>query len=81
MDKFTKIWLILVSLTIFAFLIGWFRVSSYLIIGILLISTFIKGELVIEYFMGLGEIKGKFRYIPTVWLATIISIIAAGYYL
>jgi len=81
MDKYTKIWIILVALTIFAFIIGFFKLASFFIIGVLLISTFIKGGLVIEYFMGLGEIKGKFRYIPTIWLAVIISIISAGYYL
>ncbi len=81
MDKFTKIWIILVALTIFAFLIGWLKVASSSLIGLLLVTTFTKGFLVIENFMGLNQVKGKYRYIPTIWLGTIISLIAVGYYL
>jgi len=81
MDRYTKIWLILVSLTIFAFGIGWFNLGSSLIIGSLLVTTFLKGNLVIEYFMGLNQVEGKYRYIPTIWLGTIIALIAAGYYI
>ena len=81
MDKFTKIWLVLVSLTIFAFGIGWFKVASFTLIGVLLITTFTKGYMVIENFMGLNQVQNKYRFIPTIWLGTIISFIALGYYL
>ena len=81
MNKYTKIYLSLLAFTTFTFFIGWFELTSFIVIGILLFTTFLKGYLVIEYFMGLKEVKGKYRYIPTIWLVSIISLIALGYYL
>ena len=81
MDKFTKIYIALVLFTIFTFSLGWFELLSKLAIGMLLITTFIKGHLVIEYFMGLNEVEGKHRYIASVWLAVIILFIGLGYYI
>ncbi len=81
MDKFTKIWTTLIALTVIAFLIGWLQLTSLVVIAILLVTTFIKGHLVIEYFMGLNEVEGKYRFIPTIWLGVIILFIALGYYL
>jgi len=81
MYRFTKIWLLLISLTIFAFGIGWFKIASSFLIGLLLITTFAKGSLVIEYFMGLNQVQNRYRFIPTIWLGTVISLIALGYYL
>jgi hypothetical protein len=58
-----------------------FSLASNIIIGVLLFTTFMKGHLVIEYFMGLKDVKGKYRFIPSIWLATIIILIALGYYI
>jgi len=80
MNKYTKIYLSLILLTTFTFLIGWLKLTSFIVIAILLFTTFLKGYLVIEYFMGLKEVSGKYRYIPTIWLGSIISLIALGYY-
>jgi len=81
MNKYTKIYITLISFTTFTFLIGWMKLTSLIVIAILLFTTFLKGYLVIEYFMGLKEVEGKYRYIPTIWLVSIISLIALGYYL
>ncbi len=81
MNRLTKIYIALISLTMFTFSIGWFELISLTAIGLLLLATFVKGYLVIEYFMDLHEVEGKYRYIPTIWLGTIISFIGLGYYL
>ncbi|HIP11548.1 MAG TPA: hypothetical protein EYG73_02405 [Arcobacter sp.] len=81
MDKYTQIYIAIIIFTIFTFLIGWLELISTILIGVLLFTTFIKGHLVIEYFMGLNDVKGKYRFIPTIWLAVIIISIALGYYL
>jgi hypothetical protein len=80
MDKFTKIWLLLVTLTLFAFLLGWFKLITSSALAVLLISTFIKGQLISDYFMGLKEIKGKYRFIPTIWLLLTLTLVALAYY-
>jgi len=75
------VWFSLILLTIFAFLLGYLNYINTLFVSVLLVSTFLKGQLVIDYFMGLKSIKLRYRLIPTVWLFTIISLISIAYYL
>ena len=75
------IWIILILLTLFAFLLGWLELISSTLVVILLITTFIKGQLVIDYFMGLKNTSLKYRLIPSLWLALVISFIALAYFL
>lgn len=76
-----NIWIILVLLTLFAFLLGWLKLINSLFVSILLVTTFIKGQLVSDYFMGLKEVTLKYRIIPTMWLLIVLSSIAIAYYL
>jgi len=75
------IWIILVILTTFAFLVGYLKLISSLLVVILLLTTFLKGQFVIEYFMGLKDVTLKYRLIPTLWLALVILLIGVAYYL
>ena len=73
-------WITLVLLTLFAFLLGYLNYISPLFVTVLLLSTFIKGQLVIDYFMGLKDVKLRYRLIPMAWLFAVISLIATAYY-
>ena len=75
------VWFTLVLLTIFAFSLGYFNYINASIVAILLISTFIKAQLVIDYFMGLKQVRLRYRLIPTIWLFIVISLISIAYYL
>lgn len=75
------VWFILLILTVFAFLLGKLEFVNSVMIGILLLSTFIKGQLIIDYFMGLKNVQLKYSIIPTLWLIIVLSSIAAAYYL
>ena len=75
------VWVALVILTVFAYLLGVLKYISTTLVAALLITTFIKGQLVIDYFMGLKEVRLKYRLIPTLWLGVVISLIAVAYYL
>jgi len=81
MDTMAKIWIILVGFTLFAFLLGWLKFVSLLGVAVLLLTTFIKGQLIIDYFMGLNEVELKYRIIPTIWLGVVILLISVAYYL
>ncbi len=70
------VWIILAILTIFAFMLGLLKFMPTYLVAILLISTLIKGQLVIDYFMDLKKVKLKYRLIPTIWLTVVISLIA-----
>ncbi len=80
MDKLTKLWVALIVFTISTFLIGWLQLVSDMVIIILLLTTFMKGQIVIDYFMDLNEVEGKYRFIPTIWLGVIILLIGIIYY-
>lgn len=74
------IWIILLVLTVFAFLVGYLKLVSTLLVAILLLSTFIKGQLVIDYFMGLKNVSLTYRLIPTLWLFLIVVMVGIAYY-
>ena len=75
------VWIVLITLTIFAYLLGKLHLASGFMVGVLLFTTFIKGQLVIDYFMGMKNVSLTYRLIPTIWLFVIISAIAVSYYL
>jgi len=75
------VWIFLVILTIFAYLLGYLKLISTSLVGVLLLTTFIKGALVSDYFMGLKDVVGKYRFIPVIWLSIVIILIAIAYYL
>lgn len=76
-----QIYLILIFLTIFAFLLGWFGLIGSSVITILLITTFVKGHIVIDYFMGLKDVQLKYRAIPVIWLFVVLFLIGIAYYM
>jgi len=75
------IWITLVTLTLFAYFLGYLKYISTTLVAVLLITTFIKGQLLIDYFMGLKEVRLKYRLIPTLWLGVVLSLIGVAYYL
>ncbi|MFT7824708.1 MAG: cytochrome C oxidase subunit IV family protein [Sulfurimonas sp.] len=74
------IWFILAILTVFAFILGYTKYVNALLVGFLLTTTFIKGQLVIDYFMDLKNVQLKYRIIPSIWLSVVIVLIAVAYY-
>ena len=74
------IYFLLVFLTLFAFILGYRSIINYVFVIILLITTFIKAQLVIDYFMGLKNVALKYRVIPTLWLSIVLSLIGVAYY-
>jgi len=79
-DKYTKAYLLLITLTIFAYTLGKFELMNKIFFIILIITTFIKGLLVIDYFMELKDVSLKYRLIPIIWLFVVLSGIIVGYY-
>jgi cytochrome c oxidase subunit IV len=79
--KAEAIWSILAVLSVFAYGLGYFKLINTFYVALLLISTFLKGQLISDYFMGLKETRLRYRVIPTLWLFLILSLIAVAYYL
>jgi len=81
MKKITTIWIILLTLTLFSFLVGELKITNNFFIALLLVTTFFKGQLIINYFMNLSEVQLKYKLLPIIWLASVLIIIAFTYYL
>jgi len=75
------IWISLVVLSIFAFLLGYLELINASLVIVLLITTFIKGQLVVDYFMDLKDVDTKYRLIPIVWLLLILILVSVAYYI
>ena len=73
-------YLILIGLTSLTFLLGYFGQINSFLVGFILLITFIKGYLVIDYFMDLKEIAFKWRLFPILWLFLVITLIGVSYY-
>jgi phosphoglycerol transferase MdoB-like AlkP superfamily enzyme len=75
------VWIVLVLLTIFAYLLGYMKLIDTSLVAALLVTTFIKGALVSEYFMGLEGVSMKYRLIPLMWLGVVLGLVGLAYYL
>lgn len=75
----TYVWLILISLTIFAFVVGELELGGITIVIIILVSTFIKGQMIVDYFMGLHQVRWKWRLIIYTWLLLVTGMIGFAY--
>lgn len=75
------IFVILVILSFSAFLVGHLELFGGFFAILLVISTFVKGQLISDYFMDLREVDYKYRLIPTIWLVVVLSLITIAYML
>lgn len=80
MKKYTIVWIVLVVFTLFAFLLGWLNVINVFLVIILLITTLLKGQLVIDYFMGLRDVSLRWKVIPSLWLFIVMLLIGIAYF-
>ncbi|MDM8546128.1 cytochrome C oxidase subunit IV family protein [Candidatus Venteria ishoeyi] len=77
----TRVWLLLMSLTLLALIIGKLELSGTVIISVLLFSTLLKGQMVIDYFMGLKYAPRLWRLMVSIWLFLVLGGIALAYWL
>jgi hypothetical protein len=77
----TYVWLILIALTIFAFMVGELELGGITIVGIILVSTLIKGLMVVDYFMGLHQVYWRWRIMMYIWLLLVTGMIGFAYWL
>lgn len=75
------IFAVLVVLSFSAFLVGYLELFSGFFAILLVVSTYVKGQLISDYFMDLREVEFKYRLIPTIWLVLVLSLIAIAYML
>lgn len=78
-NRIKFVYVILIFLTIFAYILGHFQITNYTFVAIVLFSTFIKGKLIIDYFMELRKCSKVYVLIPTIWLFLVLVLIGYTY--
>jgi len=79
--KLTVIWIILIALTLTTALVGYFELSGLYIVGFVLLTVFIKGQMIIDHYMGLRNVRGFWRLAMLGFVTVIPGIIYTGYIL
>ncbi len=79
--KLTIIWIILIVLTLSSTLVGYLELSGLYIVGFVLLTVVIKGQMIIDYYMGLKNVRGFWRHAMLGFVFVIPAIIYTGYIL
>lgn len=77
--KLKTIWIFLIFLTTLTFILGKVELSPYFFIALILLTTFVKGQLLIDFFMGLKDVSLKYRLIVSLWLSIVIILIGMAF--
>lgn len=77
----TLVWFILSGLTIGVWMAAQAGLSGLGVVGLILVSTLLKTQIVADYFMGLKKSNPLWRIIITLYLIIVISMIALAYWL
>ena len=79
----TVVWLVLMVLTLTTLAIGKFELidimGGELLVAFMLVSIFIKGAMVSDFFMGLKFVSWRWRMIPLIYLVIVCSLIWIAY--
>lgn len=78
--KALYVWLALVLLTLVTYAVGKLGYGGMSIVAMLLLSVSIKGQLVIDYFMGLAQVRSRWKWVVTVWLLSVVLLIGLAYW-
>ncbi|MFP3874729.1 MAG: cytochrome C oxidase subunit IV family protein [Thiohalophilus sp.] len=77
----TRVWLVLVGLTLAMLVVGEMGLSGGSVVTLLLIATFLKTQLVADRFMGLRQSRLLWRMIVMVYLVSVIGLIGLAWWL
>lgn len=75
------IWFVLVFLTATTYTMGITGMGGAHVVMALLLSVLIKGQLVVDYFMGLKGVRAPWRWLVTGWLLVVVTLIGYAYWL
>lgn len=77
----TFVWLVLMALTLVTLAIGQMGLSGMYVVTFLLVMTFIKGQMVADFFMGLKRVSWRWRIIVLLYLIIVCTMIGAAYWI
>lgn len=79
MNKKTYIWFILSILTTMTLFLGENKTFTFTSLILVSFITLLKGQLVIDFFMDLKNVKLKYRMFVSLWLVFVVTSISIIY--
>ena len=73
------VWLALVVLTLLTYAVGRAGLGGMLVIGGVLFSVAIKGQMVADVFMGLKGVRSPWRWIVIGWLLFVLLLVGVAF--
>lgn len=77
----TWVWLVLLALTVVAWGVGQLKLGGLTIVSAILLSTLVKGQMVVDFFMGLIRVRPFWRILMFAYLFIVIALIWLAYYI
>lgn len=74
-----QVWLTLVVLTLLTYAIGVSGLGGAVVVAGILLSVAVKGQLVVDVFMGLKGVRSPWRWIVTGWLFIVLVLIGVAF--
>ena len=75
------VWLVLVLLTLVTYAVGKLGYGGFTVVAMLLVSVSLKGQLLIDFFMGLVKVQSRWKWVVTGWLVSVVLLIGLAYWL
>jgi hypothetical protein len=75
------VWLVLVLLTLATYAVGKLGYGGITVVAMLLISVSLKGQLLIDYFMGLAQVHSPWKWVVSGWLVSVVSLIGVAFWI
>ncbi len=79
--RYTVLWAFMLLLTLGSFLAAKSGLDSVALVALLLLTAFIKGQIIVDYFMQLKWAGMMWRIIALAWLLIVLLLIALLYFL
>jgi cytochrome c oxidase subunit 4 len=77
----TFVWLTLMVLTLVTLSIGQMGLSGMNVVIFILVTTFIKGQMVADFFMGLKRVRWAWRIIVLLYMVFVCTMIGIAYWI
>ena len=74
-----QVWLTLVVLTLLTYAVGVSGLGGAVVVAGILLSVAVKGQLVVDVFMGLKGVRSPWRWIVTAWLFIVLVLIGVAF--
>jgi len=77
--KATVVWVLVMATTLLMFLLAQNGFTQQVLVLMMLIAAWLKGQLIIDHFMGLRRVAVLWRLVVSFWLILVLGIIFSVY--